>query len=103
MWAGGALTFSGDFRVGDVVARRSRIDDVTLKQGGTGPLCFVTVTHDYTTPRGLALSERQDIVYRELEAKPSVAPSSAAPPLPATGPAGRVSISPSISRASPRW
>lgn len=81
MWAGGALTFSGDFRVGDVVARRSRIDDVTLKQGGTGPLCFVTVTHDYTTPRGLALSERQDIVYRELEAKPSVAPSSAAPPL----------------------
>ena len=68
MWAGGELAFSGVFRVGDTVTRRSRIADVTLKAGRTGPLCFVTVMHDYAGPRGLVLSERHDIVYRSLEA-----------------------------------
>ena len=43
MWAGGALTFHGDLKVGDAVKRISRIADVTLKEGRTGPLCFVTV------------------------------------------------------------
>ncbi len=67
MWAGGELVFSGEFRVGDAITRHSRIVDVTLKNGRTGPLCFVTVTHDYTGPRGQVLSERQDIVYRPVQ------------------------------------
>lgn len=68
MWAGGALAFHDTLRVGDAVERCSTIKDVTVKEGRTGPLCFVTVTHRYTTPRGPALSERQDIVYRGVEA-----------------------------------
>ncbi|ANH09021.1 MaoC family dehydratase N-terminal domain-containing protein [Shinella sp. HZN7] len=67
MWAGGALVFSGEFRVGDEVIRRSRIADIALKTGRSGTLCFVTVTHDYLGPRGLVLNERHDIVYRPLE------------------------------------
>ena len=67
MWAGGNLAFSGEFRVGDEVTRRSRIADVALKAGRTGPLCFVTVMHDYAGPRGVVLTERHDIVYRSLE------------------------------------
>lgn len=89
MWAGGLLEFSGDLRVGDRVARRSRIADVSLKEGRSGRLIFVAVDHEYHSPRGLALRERHDIVYRELEQKPaSAAPASAtapAPPRPVAG------------------
>ena len=72
MWAGGELTFLGlPLRVGDKVTRRSRIDDVAFKDGRSGPLVFVTVSHAYSTARGLALSERQDIVYREAVSRAS--------------------------------
>ncbi|MEP9355576.1 MaoC family dehydratase N-terminal domain-containing protein [Xanthobacter sp. KR7-65] len=67
MWAGGALTFHGDLRVGDVVRRTSRISDVSLKDGRTGPLCFVTVEHRLEANGILMIEERQDIVYREAE------------------------------------
>lgn len=70
MWAGGQIEFSGEFQVGDSVTRHSRIDDVTQKTGRSGALVFVTVRHDYLTARGIVLSERQDIVYRDQEAKP---------------------------------
>ncbi|HEX4111777.1 MAG TPA: MaoC family dehydratase N-terminal domain-containing protein [Stellaceae bacterium] len=67
MWAGGALEFHDALRIGDRVTRRSRIADVEAKKGRSGTLCFVTVTHDYATIRGLAIAERQDIVYRGAE------------------------------------
>jgi 3-methylfumaryl-CoA hydratase len=67
MWAGGALTFHGDLRVGDEATRTSRIEDVTLKEGRTGALCFVTVRHRVETGGALVLDERQDIVYRGFE------------------------------------
>lgn len=67
MWAGGAFSFSGDLRVGDVVRRISRIADVVLKEGRTGPLCFVTVEHRVEANGALVLEERQDIVYRDLD------------------------------------
>ncbi|UTD27865.1 MaoC family dehydratase N-terminal domain-containing protein [Bradyrhizobium sp. WD16] len=81
MWAGGKLEFLDALRVGDEVTRTSRIADVTLKQGSSGALCFVTVAHDITTPRGLAVRERQDIVYREATTTAAAsAPVPAAPP-----------------------
>jgi 3-methylfumaryl-CoA hydratase len=69
MWAGGEVVFHDLLRLGDEVTRASRIEDVQLKSGATGMLCFVTVRHDVSTPRGLAVSERQDIVFRELAAR----------------------------------
>jgi len=81
MWAGGQLAFHGGLRVGDKVRRHSRIDDVVMKEGRSGTLCFVTVTHRYLTMRGHALSERHDIVYRGLDASAS-APSSVAQDVP---------------------
>lgn len=74
MWAGGHVEFSGDFRVGDKITKRSRVDNVTQKIGRSGPLVFVTVRHDYLTQRGVVLSERQDIVYRDQETKSAVRP-----------------------------
>ena len=53
-------------RVGDEATRTSRISDVTMKTGSTGTLCFVSVEHLITTPRGVAIRERQDIVYRDM-------------------------------------
>lgn len=67
MWAGGALLYEDQFLVGDEVRRVSQIDNVAVKTGRTGQLCFVTVSHEYHTSRGVALRERHDIVYRALE------------------------------------
>jgi len=66
MWAGGALTFLGDLRVGDTMRRVSRIEDVTVKEGRTGSLCFVTVNHTVEANGARVVAERQDIVYRGL-------------------------------------
>ena len=68
MWAGGEMTFHGDIRVGESVTRRSAIAGVTLKEGRTGPLCFVTVEHDIDSDGRAVLAERQDIVYRDIPA-----------------------------------
>jgi 3-methylfumaryl-CoA hydratase len=80
MWAGGELAFIDPLQVGDLVTRVSVITDVTLKSGSTGPLCFVSVEHTVTTPRGLAIRERQDIVYRDVSAAPVAAKAPPPPP-----------------------
>jgi 3-methylfumaryl-CoA hydratase len=82
MFAGKRTTFVNDLRVGDEVQRVSTIKDVTVKQGRSGQMVFVTVKTDISSPRGLAVSEEQDIVYRG-EPDPS-----APPPTPQPAPAG---------------
>ena len=49
-----------------------------MKTGSTGVLCFVSVEHLVTTPRGTALRERQDIVYRDMAKAPQAAAAPAA-------------------------
>jgi 3-methylfumaryl-CoA hydratase len=80
MWAGGELEFLDTLRVGDEVTRRSEISDVTMKTGSTGALCFVTVAHVVSTARGIAVRERQDIVYRDLPGGPPPAAKPTPPP-----------------------
>jgi 3-methylfumaryl-CoA hydratase len=80
MWAGGELEFFDALRVGDETTRTSRIADVTMKTGSSGVLCFVSVDHLVTTPRGTALRERQDIVYRDISSAPAPAKPAAPPP-----------------------
>ncbi len=65
MFAGKRSTFMGDLRIGDELKRVSTIKDVTIKAGRTGQMVFVTVKTDITSPRGHAISEEQDIVYRQ--------------------------------------
>lgn len=76
MWAGGTLDFTGDIRIGETVTRVSHIRDVTMKEGRSGVLCFVTLDHVYTSDGRPALTERQNIVYREpaAEARTKAAP-----------------------------
>ncbi len=80
MWAGGELKFLDTLRVGDDFTRSSRISDVTIKTGSTGVLCFVSVEHIITTPRGVAIEERQDLVYRDVAPGGAQKPDAASPP-----------------------
>ena len=68
MWAGGALHIHRALDIGDTVTRTSRIADITEKSGRSGRLVFVAVDHEITTGTGaIAVTERQDIVYREAQ------------------------------------
>lgn len=69
LWAGGRLEHLDPLRVGDEVWRRSRIEDIAVKQGRSGILCFIKVRHEFTTQRGPAVIERQDIVYKDHAAE----------------------------------
>jgi 3-methylfumaryl-CoA hydratase len=65
MWAGSRIEFVSPLRVGQAITRTSRIQDVRLKEGRTGPLVFVNVRHETRGDGELAVNEEQDIVYRE--------------------------------------
>lgn len=68
MWAGGSIETLAPLKSGDPVTRTSRIADLNLKEGRSGTLCFVNVDYEFATPRGLAIRERHDIVYRDVPA-----------------------------------
>jgi 3-methylfumaryl-CoA hydratase len=78
MWAGGRLRFHRPLVVGAPVTRRSTIADVQLKSGRSGPLAFVTVRHEISGDE-LALSEEQDLVYREHQGSGPERPGEPAP------------------------
>lgn len=82
MWAGGALTLHHELRLGERALRRSTVEAVERKAGRSGDLVFVTLRHRITTARGLAVDERQDLVYR-----PAGAPAIRPGPEPPTNPA----------------
>ena len=81
MWAGGEVQFHAPIRANDRVRRTSVIEAVSEKQGGSGRLVFVTVRHRLEGPAGLAVDERQDIVYRGADGA-AVKPALPAPPAP---------------------
>jgi 3-methylfumaryl-CoA hydratase len=78
MWAGGRLRFDQSIHVGEAVTRRSTITMVDAKQGRSGALVFVTVAHEISHARGIAVREEHDIVYRD---NPQPGTAAAAPPL----------------------
>ncbi len=77
MWAGSRLEFLRPLAVGSEATRTSTIEDVTVKQGRSGTLVFVTVRHEVADAGGIILSDEHDIVYRgesALAAPPVAAP-----------------------------
>jgi len=68
MWAGGRLQFEGNLQVGEDVTRVSTIQSIALKDGRSGPLCFVTVQHTITgNSSGALIVEDHDIVYKSAQ------------------------------------
>jgi 3-methylfumaryl-CoA hydratase len=82
MWAGGSTQSFFPLEVGDEVVRRSTIADITVKEGRSGTLCFVVVEQDYITPRGTAMRDKIDVVFRDATASNAGAKPAAAAPAP---------------------
>lgn len=81
MWASSKVEFLAPLHVGQAVTRRSRVQAVEAKRGGSGELVFVTVRHETFGGEALAVREEQALVYRA--AAPADAPLD--PPLPQEG------------------
>jgi 3-methylfumaryl-CoA hydratase len=80
MFAGDRVEFHRPLCVGESISRLSRILDVNLKQGRSGPLVFVVVRHEISDRDGIAVVEEHDIVYRESPKPHDVAPTPQKPP-----------------------
>ncbi len=65
MWAGGRLIFHRPIPLGVRAERRSEVTRIEEKQGRSGPLTFVTATHTISVNGIAAVTEEQDIVYRQ--------------------------------------
>lgn len=66
MWAGGELTFHRPVHVNEPLERSTRIRALVEKHGKTGPMVLVTLDHLIFGNQGLAIEERQDIVYLQI-------------------------------------
>ena len=64
MWAGSRVQFLRPLTIGGAAERRTRIADIREKQGRSGRLVFVTLSHEIADGDGVAVREEQDIVYR---------------------------------------
>ena len=69
MWAGSRVAFPGQLRLGEETTRVSTIASIAEKTGRTGRLVFVTVRHEISGARNLAVVDEHDIVYREDSGK----------------------------------
>ena len=63
MWASGKLEFLQKLHVGEILTRNATIEKVDIKEGSSGKMAFVTVAHEVSGERGLAIRESQSIVY----------------------------------------
>lgn len=80
MWASGKADFHGPLHIGDRVRKVSTVKSVSHKQGGTGNLVFVVVEHEIYSGATLAISDTQNLVYREDPDPNAPAPKPMAPP-----------------------
>lgn len=64
MWAGGAIESLRSLKLNSRVTRRSTLSDIRHKQGSSGALCLVSILHEISDEQGLAVRERQDLVFR---------------------------------------
>ena len=65
MWAGGRLEFHAPLRIGVAAEKTTTVQAIREKTGRSGRLGFVTLRHDIRQNGALAVSEWQDIVYRD--------------------------------------
>jgi 3-methylfumaryl-CoA hydratase len=80
MWAGSRIEFPAPLQVGQSLSRLSRIADVSLKEGRTGPLVFVKVRHEISGDGRLAVVDEHQIVYRDAPRPGEAAPAPVALP-----------------------
>jgi 3-methylfumaryl-CoA hydratase len=64
MFVGARYQFEGKLHVGESLTRHGEVTAITVKEGSSGTLVFVTVAYRTSGASGVVLEE-QDIVYRE--------------------------------------
>jgi len=76
MFAGRTVNFEQPLEIGTTVQRVSTISNAEIKEGRSGLLAFVTITHDIMSGDALCVREEQTLVYRDegkdATAKPKV-------------------------------
>lgn len=65
VWAGCRMEYLKPIRVGDEIRRVAYVKTLTPKQGRSGPLVFTTLRDEIYGPKGLAMTEEMDLIYRE--------------------------------------
>jgi 3-methylfumaryl-CoA hydratase len=80
MFAGRRVKFLRPMKIGDTVERVSTIAQAEPKTGRSGSFTLVTVVHELTSSSGGAITEEQDLVYREAVADPKASATAAAKP-----------------------
>ena len=65
MWAGGRLRFHAPLWIGALADKTTTVESVSEKTGRSGRLGFVTLRHEIWQDGSPAVTEWQDIVYRE--------------------------------------
>lgn len=68
MWASSKVEFVAPVRLGDTVRRRSTVQAIEAKRGGSGELLFVNLLHETFAGEALAVREVQSLVYRAAAA-----------------------------------
>jgi 3-methylfumaryl-CoA hydratase len=66
MWAGGNLEFHKPLHVGESLTRVTRIANISEKAGAAGDIIVISLDHEIHGEDGLAITERQNIVYIEI-------------------------------------
>ncbi|HWL28838.1 MAG TPA: MaoC family dehydratase N-terminal domain-containing protein [Burkholderiaceae bacterium] len=74
MWASSALQFHNELHIGDMIRKQSEVTDIVHKQGRSGELVFVELLHTLAGPKGVALTERHTIAFRDAEPSSPPAP-----------------------------
>ncbi|MGB3830685.1 MAG: MaoC family dehydratase N-terminal domain-containing protein [Mesorhizobium sp.] len=65
MWAASEVSILQPLKIGEPARRRSTVTGVAFKEGKTGPMCFVTVSHEIEQDGAPCVSEKQTVVYRD--------------------------------------
>ncbi len=68
MWASSTIAFHAPIAIGAVIVRNSKVVAVSEKEGSTGRLAFVDVSHETFANGTMAVIEQQTLVYREATA-----------------------------------
>ncbi|NNE54277.1 MAG: acyl dehydratase [Sulfitobacter sp.] len=66
MWAGGNVEFMAPLHVGETLRRRTTIANIVEKSGAAGDIVIVSLDHEIHGAAGLAVMERQDLVYLQI-------------------------------------
>lgn len=75
MFAGARMVLHEPLPLDTPMTRLSEVGEITHKEGRSGPLAFVTVTHRYVVAGDEVAVEEQDLVYRPASDGPQPVPS----------------------------